>query len=854
MYKEISEYLYHIFVINPSVVAIQKPDGRYVTTKVSFNSFLIEQMLKGGYSLGVYQQQTYKDTMRWVCFDFDCEDTQDLECLRKEYIIKFVRKLEKLGINYIAEFSGRRGFHIWIIFDSIISKNLGYKIVNMLSKDFYSDIYTDNRFGIDLFPKTTSGNKKNKYGLQVKLPLSKHKRGYYSYLINDIKYFEFATVHKLDDDFLEMQLQILKNIKTNRVEDILEKLDIKNIDEEETYWKYNKQIKIIDSIITIEDIEHVFKTDSALTMIWNNISNGVMSQTDRYVVLGMLGHIKGGENVLSEIFKMQKNYNSNITNQMIIQNRRFYFPCTLNYLHEMYHTTFIDREMANISLDEYLLNILKVDSDSHNVNMPYISKTYNQIESVIKKEINYLRYNDEVLNIYILMELEGMKYYDIKEIEQYLDNVFCDNNKVPKTINYEVYTRLEKEKERTLISLHGRERVITTCLIIELIKMMQKDYNSYSYHLNLANYGDVFYPWVSSWTRFKKDITQYFTTGLFEEISFIKVDLKNFYGSIFLQSVYSQLESSTNINEKDSKKFNGVLRYLLAFNDKLMLETTNKTRGVPQGPAYARVLAEIALEIIIEQFWSNCSFDLDSIRCYRYVDDIYIFHDDNIDGNNFLDEFSTHLENWGLFLNKTKTRCFGKIKNISTEERLELQEFGLFNYDICNMKDFEIKDEVDRLESEEIYSRYINRNLEWNINDANFILSASVDPYLVDLYMKRYYENILVSTIGRGSVFYKFYMRIFQSEDKTRKFFNTKQYTKIPCNSINFKNMIATLYVNIKKLCLENWLDREFYDFIKYCREVKNIEKNELNLINALGKYYINFGGENSVKRKFGEL
>jgi hypothetical protein len=845
MYKRISQHLYSLFVINTSVVAIQKPDGRYVTAQVSFSPFLIEQMLKRGYSLGVYQQQTYKDTLRWICFDFDCKDVKDLEKLREEYIVSFIEKLDKLNINYVVEFSGRRGFHIWIIFDSVISKNLGYRIVDTLSRDFYMKLVCDKRFGIDLFPKTTSGTKKNKYGLQVKLPLSKHKKGYYSYLIDNIKHYDFVTVNKLDENFLKEQYDILQNIKINRVEDVVEKLGIRLIDEDETYWKYSKQIKIVDSMITIEDIKHVFESDNVLRGIWNNISNGVMSQTDRFVVLGMLGHIRGGENVLNEIFKMQKNYNATITKQMIMQNRKFYYPITITYLHELYHSPINNYQLSSTTLDDYLIDKLSISSVNQPVRTVLASKGFSEIENIIRKEINYLKYNDEVINIEILMELQNMKYYDIKEIDEYLSNVYNNNSTVPTKINYEIYTRIEKDKERKLLSLYGRERVITTCLIYELIKILQKDYDSYSYHLNLSNQGDIFYPWVTSWLRFKKDITQYFTTELFDDISFIKVDLKNFYGNIFLQSIYSHIENASTFEEKDSGKLKNIIKYLFAFNDKLMVEVTNKIRGVPQGPAYARVLAELALEIVIEQFWNKYNFSTGNIKCYRYVDDIYIFHDDNIESTEFLYKFSNHLENWGLFLNKTKTRCYGKIKGISAEELSELREFGQFNYDISSISELETRDEDDIFEAVQIFSRYINRELDWDINDANFLLSSNVDDHLVGLYMKRYYEKIIGSIIGRGSVFYKFYTRIFQSEYETKKFFNEKQYCKIPQNSINFQNMITTLYLNIKKLCLEGWLDSSFYEFLKYCKEIKQIKTNEISIINALEKYFIVFGGKN---------
>ena len=50
-----------------------------------------------------------------------------------------------------------------------------------------------------------------------------------------------------------------------------------------------------------------------------------------------------------------------------------------------------------------------------------------------------------------------------------------------------------------------------------------------------------------------------------------------------------------------------------SINEKIMLESVGDLRGVPQGPAYARVLAEIVLEEMISQFFmSNSMYQEDN--------------------------------------------------------------------------------------------------------------------------------------------------------------------------------------------------------------------------------------------------
>lgn len=171
MYRRIAEKLYENFVVNKNVAAIQQKELKYFTVKSPITVPLIEEMLRGGYSIGTYQQQTNQNKLRWICFDFDCkhQNKENLITLKREYVDVLATRLEKLQIKYLLEFSGRRGIHVWIFLDQVISKDLAFAIVVKLREPFYKKIISDERFGLDCFPKTGSGKINNKYGLQVAL-------------------------------------------------------------------------------------------------------------------------------------------------------------------------------------------------------------------------------------------------------------------------------------------------------------------------------------------------------------------------------------------------------------------------------------------------------------------------------------------------------------------------------------------------------------------------------------------------------------------------------------------------------------------------------------------------------------
>ena len=127
MYKRIAEKLYDLLVINSYAAAIQQPDGRYITKYFPLNSFVIEEMLKNHGSMGCYQQGYKTGRIKWICFDFDSDskNNPDIESMFSEMVSPFLDILDRLSISYLTEFSGRRGIHVWIVFDSIfvVSEN-----------------------------------------------------------------------------------------------------------------------------------------------------------------------------------------------------------------------------------------------------------------------------------------------------------------------------------------------------------------------------------------------------------------------------------------------------------------------------------------------------------------------------------------------------------------------------------------------------------------------------------------------------------------------------------------------------------------------------------------------------------
>ncbi|WP_290762521.1 reverse transcriptase domain-containing protein [Fibrobacter sp. UBA4297] len=821
LFDKIAEELYSKFVVNKSVLGVQQPNGIYLATKAFVSPFLIKKMLTSGSAFGVYQQLTFKERLRWICFDFDC--TKDaggnpLE-LKDKYVIPFLKKLDTLNISYISEFSGRRGFHIWILLNCSITKDLGFKLVKALIGEIEEALANDDKYGIDLFPKSGSGKKKNKYGSMVKIPLSRHQKGTYSYFVENISAFSGKTIVSLETEFLKQQLNYLKKCKVNDAKELVKKIDFGEIETDE-YKHIEKQILYVNGSYSFKDLETAFKSDEALAIIWDHIVNGCMTIRDRKIILGAFAHVSEGEKILYEIFEKQDNYNASITAKEIQKNKNYYFPIGMYLLHSIYGVSPCKDEQ---SVSEYLFNKLGIPFDKAIFRKKLRTSL---IDDVVNKEKQYFMYNDEVINTKIRQDLDSFSFYDRFECNRIVHEVIEGSFTPPEKIEYYLYHRKEVSKTRNMISLGAKERVITTALIFELIRRIQENHKSYSYHLNIAEGGDVFYPWISSWKNFINDISIFFSLKLLEDYHFIKADLTACYDSIYLASLQKTFLKKYESGNPKNTEIRRICDYLISFNEKLQSDYSKTGKGVPQGPAYARVLVELTLDSMLNIFWNENESLKDKVKIFRYVDDMYIFHEDSLDGIEVLKRLSSVFERFRLFFNKDKTMVYGKIANIPREKK---DSFGGINQMM-----YDVQQDGALLSGDEMsisLDKYVLRNNVWDINDANFILSDCVDKFQRIQYISHYFEKIVQSEIGRGSVFRKFYKNIFSDYGLLNIFLNKTYYKQIPIQSINFKNFVYQLYHYTSKGCEITLLNNKILESVNTILKKDNIDCDDYNML-----------------------
>lgn len=783
MLKEISQMLFDLFVVNRKAIAVQTSDGSYRTQYVTVTANDILCMLQEKKSLGTYQQLYKTPFLKWICLDFDCNDKSnpDLDCLYVECIKPINDFLSIKNIHFINEFSGRRGIHIWILFDRLIEKNLAYEILEKILNYSSITINTDN-YGLDKFP-ATANSKGNIIGKQVKIPLSTHKRGTQSY------FFKEKFLKKDDkSDFYEEQLTLLKNIKSNKIEDVLIALDIK----ENPQIFFNRLF--ISEKIDIESSKVIDVLSQTLVykQLFKRFFSGQAIQKDWFVLLGTFGQINNSSDFLLGILQYSPNYSPEETKEKIKKYGSKYFPATFDYLYKLYNIEmeeFINPKETGL---EYLLRILQIPVTLKEWN--YNETTFLQTCSYTKeKEIKYLLSNDEVPVVSVFLDLSYFTKNDISQIDNLIKAISNGEIQEYNIKSFYPFKRIESdERVRTMVSLNAYDRVLTTHLALKLAYNLSDKIKSYSYNPNFLSQADIFFHWFTSWGNYLDNIRRYIDLDLYDNVSVITIDIKHFYDSIDFLGITSILNESLNTEEKN------IMQFLILYNEQLMrlCSVDESRKGIPQGPAYARIIAEIFLSCLIDKIKEEFKEQNATIDIFRYVDDIIIFNNSEISDKAIYDKFSSIFAMYGLSLNVEKSRIHGKIKDLTTEEKDRITRKNQFQYELKESPYSYLFSEEDIIAA---VKNVILQKSYFDINDINYFFSKCMNKQAKKEFFYNCYTDVFNCNYGRGSTFTLFYDFVFDNPDILDFCLTKSAFLTIPLNTINFSCFLASLYYALKE-------------------------------------------------------
>lgn len=773
--NEISNKLFNIFYVDDKKYGRQQKDGSYKLIKETITVVTIDDMLENQKSLLTYQELHVVNNARikWICIDLDIAKKEIDSNLVNPENLKKVKKaadivcefLEEKKIPFFLEFSGRRGFHIWIIFEKLTSKENGYKLIEFIHKNVKDKF--DPVIIADKFPKTPSVSINTKgIGFGVKLPLSQNKgNGKLSFFLRKEDMFDYDEtnwISKPNGDFLKTQLDILNSLKTVTIEQIQPFLDDfdsslgidpnseRFLKSKETDSSFLPKGTNLDSIIkSLSKCEHLEK-------ILYEYEKGI-SGKERSILVGLLINLKTDEdenfgyNILMELFSNIQKFDKEKTEKNL-ENLKYFQPITCKNLEKCNAC----RDCGLVSPVELIEGVNLVEKPSYSIKN-IDEKLFKKLKDSLYQ---YSLKNDEVALYPQLRKLDNLDFNSVNEI---IDEIYKGVNQV----NFESYKfeRNEINKTRLLYNLDPIHNVISTyfTFILNTIYYSEISNNSYGYQFSQSLYqNNLFNNWFANWAAYTRKIETVLFNEEYKEYFLLKIDIKSFYDKIDTKRLKIKLieEAPLKIREKlkelsseDNYKYKNIINYLIDLSSKT---NGNSDKGLPQGPAYARYLAELylnGLDFLIENF----ILENEGRGFYnRFVDDVFIFVESEVRAQDLFEKIKDWLSINSLELNLDKTKLINVQKYADSGEYHKFKDDAKYDINRVNknknvLSEEEIQEALSKLET-------LTHDYKFGLKDnLRFFYYQFKDDNRLDFIRKRLSKKLPFSKDGRGTLYMLFY-------------------------------------------------------------------------------------------------
>ncbi len=145
---------------NPDVYAVQHEDGSWTPVREKLTPKVIKAHRAGDITVGTYIVNP-PDQARTLVFDVDSPSGAE----QREQVRRITAVLKELGLGYGIEYSGRKGYHVWVLVDEYVPAALLYQLGRGVREEAGLP-------ALEVFPKQTEVRD---LGNLVKLPGGTHR-------------------------------------------------------------------------------------------------------------------------------------------------------------------------------------------------------------------------------------------------------------------------------------------------------------------------------------------------------------------------------------------------------------------------------------------------------------------------------------------------------------------------------------------------------------------------------------------------------------------------------------------------------------------------------------------------------
>lgn len=778
--KKIIELILETFGTTQPYYLEQQINGDYKKKQGDFTLLVLHKMFAVKGALAVYQKNE-NNTINWICFDFDIikknlegEIREQAEIELRKTVKEFCNKLTQSRIRYLLEHSGNRGFHVWIIFSQELNYSAGMQLINTIIEtidlNFDSSLIALDRFPMSSIPSQGPGH-------GVKIPLSKHQKSHkYSSLLSSVEEIDVYEAPKnIDENLLQKHIDILMQYRKMSISELETNLNIIIKREEYAFSPYRiSEIKVQKTGFTVKRLYSHWERVEPLQKLYKKLTvNKSLNHSERRLLVGILLNIVTkddknlGERILHEVFKGLPNYDEYITTKIIGTLKSFNFP-SQDQIEEILGAKF-SQELSIQDLIKICIPLYCEHKDATFCISPL------DVHITQLAEQNYLLANDEVVIKTIVDDLavtDNSLYENVLSLSQ-------DTSRV----QYYEHIRTEKNKQRVLYSLDAESRVLTSLIIKQLGYFLnfKTNKNSFGYIFNSGfSKGYIFKPWLYAWIHFLKNINEILDDRSYSELYIVKTDVSKFYDSIphdnlkrmMLGGVNQQIDKKRDTlkSEKNlDKQYQRLIEILFDITKKVVKADI----GLPQGPAYARFLAELYLDNL-DEYFDNKLKEGDILFYQRYVDDIFFITSDQLRAEAYLKNLEEQLNLLGLELNREKTYIhqIKNFKNTFNEYRSQSKyavDRVSKNFENSNdkQKDLAIQEFMKLLQSEDCNE------------DLAFIFSHLNGVTVLDQEKRGMILPAIVSGVGRGSLYKHLFTFVLEDVQNHKILVSVEYFNKL---------------------------------------------------------------------------